>query len=110
MSANTDNKNNDWVRLTSNDGYSFLVRRHVACGSVTLKNMLSAESSFAEAVSNTCHLDERGAVVERLCEYLQYKALYDNSRMKKEEIPDFLERLPPEVAIELLMAADYYEC
>ncbi|OCH84078.1 POZ domain-containing protein [Obba rivulosa] len=104
-------KDNDWVRLISADGYSFLVRRHVACRSGTLKNMLSMESSFSEAVSNTCTMkDERGAVVERLCEYLQFKAIYDNGSLKKEELPDFTERLAPEVALELLMAADYYEC
>ncbi|KAI0916650.1 hypothetical protein AcV5_003078 [Taiwanofungus camphoratus] len=97
----------DWVRLVSTDGYSFLVRRKMALGSGTLKNMLSAESNFAEAVSNTCPINERGAVVERLCEYLTYKALYADAPPK--EIPDFTERLMPEIALELLMAADYYE-
>ena len=34
----------DWIRLVSNDGYSYLVRRKVAMASGTLRNMLSADS------------------------------------------------------------------
>jgi transcription elongation factor B subunit 1 len=34
----------DWVRLTSTDGFSFMVKRKVATASGTLKSMLSAES------------------------------------------------------------------
>lgn len=98
----------DWVRLTSHDGYSFLVKRKVAARSGTLKNMLSAESNFAEAVSNICPLDERAVIVEKLCEYLSYKGHYENTSTK-EDIPDFAERIVPEIALELLMAADYYD-
>ncbi|OBZ77551.1 Transcription elongation factor B polypeptide 1 [Grifola frondosa] len=107
MQVDSDSKN-EWVRLTSNDGYTFLVRRKVANGSGTLKNMLSSESNFAEAVSNTCPMEDRSAVVEKLCEYLVYKNIYSGGPAK-EEIPDFTERLSPEIALELLMAADYYE-
>ena len=69
----------EWVRLTSNDGYHYLVKRKVAMCSGTLKNMLSAESpspvfssisaryltdirksgNFSEALSNACPVDER---------------------------------------------------
>ncbi|OSX62385.1 hypothetical protein POSPLADRAFT_1143092, partial [Postia placenta MAD-698-R-SB12] len=89
----------DWVKLVSTDGFSFLVQRKVAMGSGTLRNMLNAESSFAEAVSNTCAINERGIVVEKLCEYLAYKSLYENAPQK--EIPDFTERLMPEIVLEL---------
>ena len=34
----------DWIRLVSHDGYSYLVRRKVAMASGTLRNMLSADS------------------------------------------------------------------
>ncbi|EPS97151.1 hypothetical protein FOMPIDRAFT_1052699 [Fomitopsis schrenkii] len=98
---------NDWVRLISNDGYTFLIRRKVAMNSGTLKNMLNEESNFAEAATNTCMISERGIIVEKLCEYLSYKALYQNSPQK--ETPEFQERLQPEIALDLLMAADYYE-
>lgn len=67
----------DWVRLTSTDGFSVIVKRKLATASGTLKSMLSAESkpysmlilygpkilfcigSFAEALSNTCPINER---------------------------------------------------
>ncbi len=42
----------------------------------------------------------RGAVVEKLCEYLAYKSLYGQASAK-EEIPDFGERIAPEIALEL---------
>ncbi|THH29319.1 hypothetical protein EUX98_g4860 [Antrodiella citrinella] len=100
--------NEDWIRIMSNDGYSFLVRRKVATASGTLKNMLNTESNFAEAASNTCAMSERGVIVEKLCEYLTYKTLYEKAP-PKEDIPDFMERLAPEIALELLMAADYYD-
>jgi hypothetical protein len=35
----TDNTN-DWVRVTSDDGYSFVVRRRVANASETMRDML----------------------------------------------------------------------
>ena len=70
---------NEWVRLTSSDGYDYLVKRKAAMCSGTLRNMLSAESgfsiafsvpyirhqltrksgSFSEAISNTCSMSER---------------------------------------------------
>lgn len=40
-----------------------------------------------------------GIIVEKLCEYLSYKDLYQNSPPK--EIPDFQERLQPEIALDL---------
>lgn len=78
--AGDSDKMNEWVRLTSTDGYEFLVKRKVAACSGTLRNSLSAESqsstisgtcmtykhdtniiigSFSEALSNTAHTNER---------------------------------------------------
>ena len=39
-------------------------------------------------------------MVEKLCEYLQYKSTYENAP-PRDDIPDFTERIPPEVALEL---------
>jgi transcription elongation factor B subunit 1 len=39
-------------------------------------------------------------VVEKVIEYLTYKAAYANLG-PKEDLPDFMERLPPELALEL---------
>ena len=102
--------NNDWVRIESADGFSFLVRRRVAMASGTLRNMLSADSSFKEALANACPINERAAVVEKVCEYMSFKAHHE-SAPAREEIPvnEFTERIPPEIALELLLAADYLE-
>ncbi|KAL1939315.1 hypothetical protein VTO73DRAFT_10118 [Trametes versicolor] len=98
--AGDNDKMNEWVRLTSTDGYEFLVKRKVAACSGTLRNSLSAESSFSEALSNTAHTNERAVIVEKLCEYLSYKSLYESAK-KNEEIPDFQERVYPEISLEL---------
>ncbi|KAI0704534.1 POZ domain-containing protein [Earliella scabrosa] len=108
MQAGESDKLNEWVRLTSSDGYDYLVRKKVALGSGTLRDMLNAESSFSEALSNTCPMNERGIIVEKLAEYLVYKSLYEGSK-KNEDIPDFQERVFPEISLELLVAADYYD-
>jgi hypothetical protein len=46
----------------------------------------------------------RAAVVERLCEYMVFRSSYENAG-PKEDIPvqDLIERIPPEVALELLV-------
>ncbi|KAF7789245.1 hypothetical protein EIP86_000186 [Pleurotus ostreatoroseus] len=146
MDATSTSKSpEDWIRLVSDDGYSYLVKRKVAMASGTLRNMLGVESeydlwyvkgtlshstfgaigSFAESAFNTCPVNARAIVTEKLCEYMQYKQTYENAPAK-EDIPDFQERIPPEVALELyvlfvhlddlslmadhrLVAADYYE-
>lgn len=38
--------------------------------------------------------------MEKLCEYLTYKNLYEKAP-PKDDIPDFMERLAPEIALEL---------
>lgn len=42
----------------------------------------------------------RGAVLEKLLEYLSFKNLYEAAG-RKEDIPDFQERIQPEIALEL---------
>jgi len=39
-----ESKDSDWVRIMSNDGFSFMVKRKVANTSGTLKSMLDTES------------------------------------------------------------------
>ncbi|KAI0700675.1 POZ domain-containing protein [Cerioporus squamosus] len=108
MQSSESDKLDQWVRLTSTDGYDYLVRKKVALCSGTLRDMLGSESSFSEAISNTAPMNERAVIVEKLCEYLIYKSVYENAK-KNEEIPDFQERVYPEISLELLVAADYYD-
>ncbi|TFY77802.1 hypothetical protein EWM64_g6211 [Hericium alpestre] len=100
--------NEDWVRIVSNDGYSFLVKRKVALRSGTLKAMLSEDVNFAEAASKTCEVQERAAVTQLFVEYLVHKTTYEGAP-PKEEIPEFMDRIQPQMALELLVAADYLE-
>jgi len=87
-----------------------MVKRNVATASGTLESMLSSENKFSEALSNTCLIQERASVVEKVCEYMAFKTHYD-SVGPNVEIPvnEFMERIPPEVALELLLAADYLD-
>lgn len=68
----------------------------------------------------------RAIIAEKLSEYMQYKHTYTNAPAKQ-DTPDFQDRIPPEIALELcvvlpdrifvrylflsarLVAADYYE-
>ena len=68
---------NDWIRISSRDGFSFIVKRNVALHSGTLRSMLDERrtslsllsppanlirhitDSFAEAVQKVCPIDER---------------------------------------------------
>ena len=125
----------DWIRVTSRDGFSFIVKRNVVFRSGTLRNMLDERrtslqhthpssrcsrhhtlDNFTEAVQKVCPVDERyllfyylqkpflessrAAVTEKFVEFLAYKATYENVQ-SNEEIPDFLERIAPEIALEL---------
>ncbi|KAJ3866366.1 hypothetical protein EV359DRAFT_36747, partial [Lentinula novae-zelandiae] len=120
----------DWVRIISNDGYTFLLKRKVANMSGTIKNSLDETGKsqpfilifrksptylllaggFAEAGTRTYRSQERGIIVQKMIEYMSFKAYYSNVG-PKEEIPvnELTERLPPEIVLELLLAADYQE-
>jgi transcription elongation factor B subunit 1 len=42
----------------------------------------------------------RGAVVEKICEYLIHKNTYEHAGAK-DDVPEFSNRIPPEMALEL---------
>ncbi|KAH9942711.1 BTB/POZ protein [Amylocystis lapponica] len=107
MQADGNDRDDDWVRLVSPDGYSFLIRRKAAVGSGTLKNMLNTASNFTEAKTGICPMNERAPVTEKLCEYLVYKNLYESSPTTR-EIPDFTERVMPEIALELYCLCPFF--
>lgn len=106
----------EWIRIVSEspegeEGFTYMVKRKVANTSGTLSNMLLGGSgAFSEGTSKTCTIQERPVIVEKLCEYMTFKAHYEKVG-PKEEIPvqEFMERIQPEIALELLLAADYYE-
>ncbi|KAI0260729.1 BTB/POZ protein [Gloeopeniophorella convolvens] len=103
MTDSTNAQKDDWIRIISRDGFSFIVKRNVVMRSGTLRNMLDEHHSFTEAVQKVCPVDERrvlAAVTEKFVEYLSYKTTYENVPTN-EDIPDFSERIVPEIALEL---------
>ncbi|KAF8184844.1 BTB/POZ protein [Pholiota molesta] len=100
-----------WVRLQSLDGFCYLVKRKVANASGTIRNMLDSDAGgYAEALTRLCEINERGIIVEKMVEYMSFKTYYESVN-PKEDVPvkEFLERIPPEIVLELLLAADYQE-
>ncbi|KAF8068877.1 BTB/POZ protein [Lyophyllum atratum] len=100
----------DWIRVTSTDGFSYMVKRKIANISGTMKSMLDTESSYTEAITRTVPVMQRGIIVEKMLEYMAFRAHYETVG-PKEDIPvhEYMERLPPEIVLELLLAADYQE-
>ncbi|MCJ1311925.1 hypothetical protein MMC25_005598 [Agyrium rufum] len=86
----------EYVTLVSNDGFEFIVRREAACVAGTIKRMLDPTMGdvYSMALGS-------GMVLEKVCEYLYYNL--KNKDIK--DVPDM--DIPPELCLELLMAADY---
>ncbi|KAL2913310.1 elongin C [Polyrhizophydium stewartii] len=94
------------VKLVSADGFEFVIDRKCAMASGTIKNMLSSPGQFTESLQNEIQFrDIKAVILERVCKYLYYKVRYTNV---VQEIPEFV--IEPEVALELLMAADFLDC
>ncbi|GAM34772.1 transcriptional elongation regulator [Talaromyces pinophilus] len=94
----------DYVTLISSDGFEFVLPRSTACVSGTIRRMLDPSSKFSEALTGTCVLENiTGVVLEKVCEYFCY-----NEKMKEQaNVADM--DIPPELCLELLMAADYLD-
>ncbi|KAK9761381.1 elongin C [Basidiobolus ranarum] len=102
-----ENVDSTFVTLTSSDGFDFILSKKAAMGSGTIRNMLSSNGPFTESLENEIHFREiRAVILEKVCQYLYYKLKYTNSTT---EMPDFGSRIEPEIALELLMAADFLE-
>ncbi|KAL4147946.1 hypothetical protein QTP88_002260 [Uroleucon formosanum] len=95
-----------YVKLISSDGHEFIVKREHALMSGTIKAMLSGPGQFSENETNEIHFREIPShVLQKVCMYFTYKARYTNSST---EIPEF--PIPPQIALELLMAANFLDC
>merc|ERR1711946_2196 len=95
-----------YVKLISSDGHEFIVEREHALTSGTIKAMLSGPGQFAENETNEVNFREIPShVLQKVCMYFTYKVRYTNSST---EIPEF--PIAPEIALELLMAANFLDC
>ncbi|KAF2804853.1 POZ domain-containing protein [Mytilinidion resinicola] len=103
MALNDEGQTN-YVTLVSSDGFEFKILRSAACIAPTIKNMLNPATGWQEARENRCIFkDINGIVLEKICEYLYYNEKYENCK----DIPDL--DIPPELCLELVMAADYLQ-
>ncbi|OZC08294.1 Skp1 family, tetramerization domain protein [Onchocerca flexuosa] len=95
-----------YVKLISSDGHEFIIKKDLALTSGTIKAMLSGPGSYSENETNEVNFREIPShVLQKVCQYFAYKVRYTNSAT---EIPEF--SIPPEVALELLMAANFLDC
>ncbi|KAF2189839.1 transcription elongation factor-like protein B polypeptide 1 [Zopfia rhizophila CBS 207.26] len=92
----------EYVTLVSNDAFEFKVLRSAAVLAGTIKKALDPSSNFKEGATNrvTFH-NINGVILEKVCEYLYYNQKHEESK----DVPDF--DLPPELCLELIVAADY---
>ena len=92
-----------YVKLISAEGHEFFVDRQCAQTSGTIKAMLSG--SFTESSGEIKFPEILTPILEKVIQYFYYKASYKNSQVR---IPEFA--IEPEVALELLMAANFLDC
>lgn len=89
-----------YVTLISSDGFTYTVSKDAASISGTLRNMIS--DTFEEGTTNTIRLHDIDApVLDKVVEYLYYNEKYKDCV----DVPDF--HVPTEMALELLVAADF---
>ncbi|KAJ5811386.1 Elongin-C [Penicillium riverlandense] len=94
----------EYVTLVSYDGFEYILPRSAACISGTIRRMLDPSSKFSEALTGRCVLENMtGIVLEKVCEYF----LYNEKHKDQTNVRDM--EIPPELCLELLMAADYLD-
>ena len=91
------------VKLISAEGHEFWVDRKCAMISGTIKAMLTGQ--FAESSGEIRFPEINAAILEKVVQYFYYKVRYTNSNVRIPEFP-----IDPELALELLMAANYLDC
>ncbi|KAI0982586.1 hypothetical protein GJ496_007571 [Pomphorhynchus laevis] len=105
-SSSTDESVPEYIKLISADDRIFIVRREYALISNYIRTLLNAPIMYAETKNNEIRFkDIAGHVLEKICKYFIYKSIYQNCPVN---IPTF--PIEPEMALELLMAANYLDC
>ncbi|KAL3421968.1 transcriptional elongation regulator (elongin c) [Phlyctema vagabunda] len=102
--ASSSQNMSKYVTLVSNDGFEFIVLREAACISGVIKRSLDPKSGFSESATGRVKFDEiNGIVLEKVAEYFYY----NHKNRNREDVPDM--EIPPELCLELLMAADFLD-
>lgn len=96
----------EYIALVSRDGQRVVVPREAAMASGTLAGLAAFQGPTAGTSSSRgVVLDtvEQGALLEKAAEYIMYRAKYEGD----ESPPPF--DIPTEMALELLVVADYLD-
>nr|XP_035112010.1 elongin-C-like [Callithrix jacchus] len=95
-----------YIKLVSSDDHEFTVKREHSLISGMIKVILSGPGQFAENETNEVNFGERFSyVLSKVCIYFTYKVHYTNSSTEITKFPT-----APEIALELLMAANFHDC
>jgi hypothetical protein len=95
----------DFVVLVSSDGFEYYVPKKQAIEAETIRSMLEGAGQFLEKERNEIVFrDIPSHILERVCVYLHYRSRYQNPTA---EVPAF--PIEPEIALELLMAANFLD-
>ncbi|BFZ62516.1 elongin C [Saitoella coloradoensis] len=99
----------EYVTLISSDAFSYVIKRSIAtAASGTLKSMLGEDSRFRESSEGRVTLDTiDGRLLEKICEYMHFSDKWRHTSVSGEHVPEF--DFPPEMALELLVAADFLD-
>jgi len=97
------------VKLISSDGFEFIIDKRCAMLSGTIRSMLSGPGQFTEAMQGEVAFRTiTSPILEKVCQYLHYKLKYESdSNSADRDIPEF--PIEPEIALELLMAANFLD-
>lgn len=91
-----------YVTLISSDNFKFIVLKEVAQISSVLRNT----EGFKEEQLGRIQLDMDGDILECIVEYLYYQYKYKD-KVDGGDIPEF--NIPTQIALELLVKADYLD-
>jgi len=80
-----------------------VIDRKCAASSGTIKAMLAGQ--FSESSGEIRFQEISTPILEKVIQYFYYKLRYSNSQVR---IPEF--DIDPEIALELLMAANFLDC
>ncbi|OBT57209.1 hypothetical protein VE04_02704 [Pseudogymnoascus sp. 24MN13] len=106
MADSSEKQLSRWVTLVSYDGFEVVVLREAVPASAApfAGCWIRRVGGFEESVKNRCVFEEiSGIVLEKVAEYFYYN--YVNR--DRDGVKDM--HIPPELCLELLMAADYLD-
>lgn len=95
-----------YVKLISDDGFEFFIRRRFTKVSQTITDMLNGPCDVAEDESNDVGLKDIDSVaLNRACEYMCYSDRYTECWY---QIPEF--SIDEKLSIDLLLCASFMKC